>query len=291
MQSFISTPDYLIELLQQSDYSTIKSLCKSNKVINDFCRNNSIAKQIILERKQKFITNKIDYFLNNLKHYIKGLFDTDRFLYNQIHNLQPMDQALILASSIGDYDIVKELIQQGVDPSIMNNIALTQASKNGHFKVVDLLLNDPRVDPNRHNLGLSPFQWAVDKGFTDIVQRFLQDKRIYPTTDRDYAIRAASSKGYIDIVNLLLSLPKVPNKNVDPSADYNYAIRFASAHGHLPVVNRLLQDPRVDPSANDNFAIEWANKEGHKDVVHRLLQDSRVYKKLTPRQIDIYLLD
>ncbi len=283
MQTFFLAPDYLNQLLQRSDYSTIKSLCKSNKNINHYCKNNQNAKKIISERKQKFLANKLNYFFANLDYYIKGLSHTNKLLYNKINDLNRKITAFILASSIGDYDIVNELINQGSDPSILDNLALTVASENGHYKVVDRLLKDSRVNPNRHGEGLSPFQLAIENGYTDLVFRFLQDNRINPNAHNNYAIRAASLNGYLDIVNLLLE-----NKFVNPSADDNFALRFASLKGNWNVVNRLLQDPRVDPSVNDNQVIKLAMNAGHMDIVRRLLQDPRVRNKLTKHQIDTY---
>jgi ankyrin repeat protein len=62
-----------------------------------------------------------------------------------------------------------------------------------------------------------------------------------------------------------------------PSADNNLAIRWASDRGHIDIVNRLLEDLRVDPSADNNLAIRWASDRGHIDIVNRLLEDLRVY--------------
>jgi hypothetical protein len=43
------------------------------------------------------------------------------------------------------------------------------------------------------------------------------------------------------------------DERVDPSADDNYAMRLAAERGHIAVIERLLQDKRVDPSADDNY--------------------------------------
>ena len=78
-------------------------------------------------------------------------------------------------------------------------------------------------------------------------------------------------KGYVKIVKLLLSDPRV-----DPTTNYNYAIRFASEKGHLEVVKLLLSDHRVDPTAKNNESIRLAAKNGHDKVVSLLLADPRV---------------
>jgi hypothetical protein len=81
----------------------------------------------------------------------------------------------------------------------------------------------------------------------------------------------AAANGHLAVVERLLQ-----DKRVDPSADDNYAVRLAAQRGHLAVVERLLQDERVDPSADDNYAVRWAAQNGHLAVVDRLLEDDRV---------------
>ena len=131
------------------------------------------------------------------------------------------------------------------DPSFNNNHVIKYASRNGHEKVVKLLLFDGRVD--RSSL-------IVD-----------------PSANANYAIRLASKNGHEKVVKLLLS-----DERVDPSANYNFAIRFASQNGHEKVVELLLSDKRVDPSASNNYAIKRARQFGHEKVVELLLSDKRV---------------
>ena len=69
----------------------------------------------------------------------------------------------------------------------------------------------------------------------------------------------------IECLKLLIQDPRV-----DPSANDNFAIRNASAHGHTECVKLLLQDSRVDPSARDNYAIREASKNGHTECVRLL---------------------
>ena len=54
----------------------------------------------------------------------------------------------------------------------------------------------------------------------------------------------ACEEGHIEVIERLLQ-----DERVDPAADDNFAIRAASENGHVVVVARLLQDKRVDPSA------------------------------------------
>ena len=72
---------------------------------------------------------------------------------------------------------------------------------------------------------------------------------------------------------------RLQDERVDPSDFNNYAIKQASEKGHLEVVQLLLQDERVDPSVDDNWAIRWASKNGHSEVVEALEHYRPQFKK------------
>jgi hypothetical protein len=82
--------------------------------------------------------------------------------------------------------------------------------------------------------------------------------------------------GLLSSANLAIVERLLEDDRVDPSADDNYAVRLAAQNGHLAVVERLLQDERVDPSADNNDAVRMAARNGHLAVVDRLLEDDRV---------------
>ena len=103
------------------------------------------------------------------------------------------------------------------------------------------------------------------------MNRLLQDKRVDPSAQDNYAISRSARFGHLNIVNRLLQ-----DEKVDPSAQDNYAIRYGARNGHVDVVYRLLQDERVDPSAQNNYAIFWSAEKGHSDVVKLLLQDNKI---------------
>ena len=89
--------------------------------------------------------------------------------------------------------------------------------------------------------------------------------------------REASRRGYSEVIKKTIN-----NHRIDPSSDDNYAIREASKYGHLKVVKELLKDPRVNPAADDNYAIMRASRNGHTNIVKLLLKDKRV--ELTGQQ-------
>ena len=132
-----------------------------------------------------------------------------------------------------------------------------------------LLLQDGRVDPGaQDNYAI---RLASQKGHLEIVRILLQDCRVDPGAAYNYAIRFASKKGHLEIVRLLLQ-----DSRVNPCAECNESIRWASENGHLEIVRLLLQDSRIDPGAQDNYAIKIASLCGYLEIVRLLLQDSRV---------------
>lgn len=55
---------------------------------------------------------------------------------------------------------------------------------------------------------------------------------------------------------------------VDPSADNNYAFCYASSHGYENIVKMLLQDGRINPRVRNNVAIRYGEMERDVLVSH-----------------------
>lgn len=66
----------------------------------------------------------------------------------------------------------------------------------------------------------------------------------------DNPLTAACEQGHTEIVDLLLSDPRV-----DPSKQQSFALLVATQEGHTEVVKRLLGDPRIDPSVRYLFEL------------------------------------
>lgn len=127
--------------------------------------------------------------------------------------------ALQVAAKHGFLNVVKSLLKKGVDPSVPVEglgLAVISASKNGHHKIVKLLLEDPRVDP---------------------------------TVQRNAAVYLASENGHDKVVELLLAWR--PSKSdvygeklgIDFINNYNgMALKAASEKGHEKVVKLLLDN-------------------------------------------------
>jgi hypothetical protein len=116
---------------------------------------------------------------------------------------------------------------------------------------------------------------AAECGNLAVVELLLQNARVDPSAYDNYAVRWAAHEGHLAVVRRLLQ-----DARVDPSANDNHAIGWAAQNGHLAVVERLLQDPRVDPSVEDNGAVRWAAVRGQLAVVDRLFRVPSVYTSI-----------
>ena len=160
-------------------------------------------------------------------------------------------------------------LSSSIDPTIYTNYAIRCAAQNGYVKIVEILLQDPRVEPFTL---MSIYVIVKD---SQVIELVLQDPRVDPSANYNYAIIHANEN---KVTSLLLQDPRV-----DPSDINNDAIIFAGTNGHVKVVELLLQDHRVDPSAQYNSAIRYAAQNGHVKVVKLLHQDPRVEHMLLER--------
>ena len=148
------------------------------------------------------------------------------------------DWALINASRGGHAEIVKLLLEAGVNIFSEGGRALTSASALGHAEVVRLLLAAADSDLP---------EWQFD----------LYNQSLPP----------ASSNGHVEIVRMLLAA------GADADAVDGSALYVASVHGHVEVLRILLEAGAISHAVNDRI-LERAEKNGHAEVVE-LLRKSR----------------
>ena len=165
----------------------------------------------------------------------------------------------------GDIENVRKLLQNpNVDPGANYNWAIKYAAEYGWDEVVEVLLQDKRVDPN------GAIELAIEYGWPEAVEVLLTDDRVEIDGWAVYdAIEGSGSTN--EVVKLLLADPRV-----DPSYAENAAIQSAARWGHFEIVELLLEDPRVDPSDDDNDAIRMAADAGHLEIVKLLLENPKV---------------
>ncbi|KAI8896614.1 hypothetical protein BC833DRAFT_629827 [Globomyces pollinis-pini] len=147
--------------------------------------------------------------------------------------------------------------------------------------IVRVLLEDTRLNPNAND------NWAITMasmtGLTEIVQKLLNDKRVDPSARDNYAIIFGSEYGRTGIVHMLLQ-----DERVDPSADDNYPVRIASKSGYIEII--LLSDKRVDPTTDHNYAFRSACKNGHTEIMvyHEVVSILPVYERLDIKNMILF---
>lgn len=109
-----------------------------------------------------------------------------------------MNEKLVRACESGDLDTVKELLKNGADPSCYNNYSIKIASCNGHTEIVELLLQDARVDPSNESIIR-----ACIAGNVDVVKLLLDDSRVNPAEPFNDLIERASMFGHADVLEVL----------------------------------------------------------------------------------------
>ncbi|KAJ3253176.1 hypothetical protein HK103_000817 [Boothiomyces macroporosus] len=170
-------------------------------------------------------------------------------------------------SEFNNLHIMKLLIDKGIDPAAMDNKALLLSCKKNHLEICKWLLGNESV---KQAQVLPSLTVAAELGYDRIVDLILNETRLDPSLNGQLLLRKACSKGHLQVVERLLQ-----DKRVDPSVFNNLPLRLAS-HGHVDVVKVLMSDYRTNPADDDNYALRTACKNGFASIVKLLLQDSRV---------------
>ena len=95
---------------------------------------------------------------------------------NELNKLSPTEK-LIKACEIGMISVVRQSLGEGADPTYNSNLAIAMASNCGHFDIVELLLNDKRVNPTDYNN--RAIHWTNSSlQNKDIIKLLLNDVRV-----------------------------------------------------------------------------------------------------------------
>ena len=162
--------------------------------------------------------------------------------------------SIVTACYFGHSTSLKTLLREGLPiESEIGPHAIYWASRQGHYEILDQLL-EANVNPDVEVVdGHSPFIAAVQFNRLVVVERLLQDEGFI-----------SEAKGYR--VNQLERYRRTP-------------ISISAFNGNIEIVRQLLQHARIQPNIGDIHQQTppfWAISGGHLDVLQLLLADSRI---------------
>ena len=215
--------------------------------------------------------------------------------YNKIGKCSDQRDEMKCAASRGNHQVVKMLLEIFVEPNYVFNDAFQEATRNGHYEVVKLLLEGKKVTLTDQNL-YDALEWSFRNEYVKIV-RLLQKYGANLNWLSESAILFAFIRDDSGIVEIILESDRF-NPNVSP---YNEAIEYASLHGKINTVKLLLKDGRikltnnaliyakkyieivkilldngVNPCTDNNYIIKWASSEGNYELVKLLLEHEKI---------------
>ena len=178
--------------------------------------------------------------------YVSNLYPLNEQTLNLVQRITQYGSKIILlsASLKGQLEVVRLLLDRGVDPNLKNTsgkTALLSASEKGQLEAVRLLLNGG-ADPNLQDIyGKTALIWASEKGHLEVV-RLLLDREADPDLrdmNRMTALMLAAKNGRLEVVRLLLERGADPNLR---DRNRRTVLMLASRNDHTKVVRLLQQD-------------------------------------------------
>jgi ankyrin repeat protein len=213
---------------------------------------------------------------------------TDQFLQENHLDQEDLNDALLAASSEGDLNMVKFLMEKGANLHTMGNLCINSAIYSEKPDIIKFFL-DYGIDIHYNNDTLI-YTAIVEEIDIKIIRLLLQNgAKVY-----DGGIQIAASFGREDVVSLILQyynqfppevmlivylnlgyLEKVTVLLKEKKADIHYfrdeALKIASSKGYIEIVKQLL-NLGADVHADNDRAILLANRKGYKEIVELLRQ-------------------
>ena len=161
--------------------------------------------------------------------------------------------------------------------------ALHIASGNGHFEIVQMLLN-AGMDPNFHMVcedGLTPLVLSVMGGSLRTVNTLLEGGALPNKKDlAGYSpLHVAIRKGYADVAEALLSAGAFKDVEVDIDGTITTPLLLAADAGETEIVEVLLaagSDPQKTAKGSTRRPIVVALDKGHAEMVAILQEHDRM---------------
>ena len=199
------------------------------------------------------------------------------------------EPALHIAARLGHCDMVRELLSyENIKPdkcSRQGLTALLTAVRKQNREVVEVLLNDDRVDPNKGEqyTGRTPLSRAAIWGDWEMVKIMLGFCKVADNAGKlgndklTTLMHVFESKGMVTgtpkVLQLLLECPKIELNIVTSDRRGNTALHLAARRGNLWAVRKLISVPGIDlsiPNSKGMTPVQLARHNGHSEVAAEL---------------------
>jgi len=198
-------------------------------------------------------------------------------LFEQLEKKE-LNKQLLKASTKGDLEKVKELLNKGADVNAKGEYGRTPLMwvlREANIEISELLIEkgaDLNVQDDEGKTVLMCASWGGARGVLLLLQ--------YPEIKLDMEILTkeftkASDRGDLKLVKELL--PKVDVNAISHKG--RNGLILASRHNYLDCVSVILNDPRTDVNLKDsigNTALMYASEYGYTDVVSLLLKHPKI---------------
>ena len=184
------------------------------------------------------------------------------------------------ASFFGIAEVVVGLIKMECydinEEDFLGGGPLAWATRNGHEKVVKILLGREEISPDKPGSdGRTPLSFAAENGHEGVVKILLGREEVNPDKPDDGGrtpLSYATQYGHESVVKILLGQEEVnPDK---PSNRRRTPLSYTAEHGHESVAKILLGREEVNPD-KPNYGgrapLSYAAWHGHESVVKILL--------------------
>lgn len=282
---YIQESQALLIACQSNQLESVKVLLADEKVKSSHSQNHSLREateshhweivRLLLQQKNVDLTLDSNFVLNSACTY--GDIATVNVLLKD-KRIIPSSQNLKDAAKNNHVEIVKALLIDGrADPVIDWNYPLkllSIASEKGWLEIVDLLLEDVRINPSRID---EPLSLAIKNGHALIVKRFIEDKRVNSTyIDRHKALSLMVRNGFLNAATIILNTQSF----------YPYAFKddllVAIKRNDTQMVSLLLNfQPRncINDQRPELLHLKAACENGFKEIVSLLL-NGKPYQSL-----------
>jgi len=212
-------------------------------------------------RKQKY--SNIEVTNKNLIRYVKkGKINIVRYLVENgvdIHALN--NRALIIGAENGHLKVVRYLVENGANIHTTNDYALRYSAKNGHLNVVKYLVENGANISAGHDYALRK---SAENGHLEVV-RYLVEKG---ANIHDYVLRKSIENNHLEIVKYLAEQGKIQDRDENYN---NYVFSLSVEVGNLEIAKYYFENG-ADINFENSAPLRYAAGKGHLEIVRYLVE-------------------